>query len=126
MIVATHHPNTFYMNPICNTDTISNLKIDRQNHPTNLIGNVQCIMILGQSDICLLFAVRSIELSVTREATTATVSPDECVNLGSLDIIQLLDGIFYLPLVRSDVNDEHKGVVLLNLLHRRLRVQGTN
>ncbi len=49
--------------------------------------------------------------------------PDERVHLSRLNIIQLLHRILDLPLVRLDVNNEHQRVVLLNLLHRRFRVQ---
>ena len=52
-------------------------------------------------------------------------SPDESVNLGSLDIVQLLHGVLDLTLVSLDVDDEHQGVVFLNLLHRGLSVQWT-
>ena len=50
-------------------------------------------------------------------------SPDEGVNLRGLNIVQLLNSILDLTLVRLDVNDENESVVLLNLLHRRLRVK---
>ena len=50
-------------------------------------------------------------------------SPDEGVDLGSLNIVQLLNSLLDLTLVRLDVDNEDKGVVLLNLLHGRLRVQ---
>lgn len=44
--------------------------------------------------------------------------PDESVNLSSLDVVQLLHSILDLTLVGLDVNNENKGIVLLNLLHR--------
>jgi len=49
--------------------------------------------------------------------------PDEGVDLDGIDIIQLLEGLLDLPLVRLDVDNEDKGVVLLNLLHRALSVE---
>lgn len=49
--------------------------------------------------------------------------PDQRVNLDSIDIIQLLQRLLDLPLVALDVHDKHKSVVLLDLLHRALRVQ---
>ena len=52
--------------------------------------------------------------------------PDQSVDLDSLDIVKLLDGILDLTLVRLDVNDEDEGVVLLDLLHGRLGVQRVN
>ena len=49
--------------------------------------------------------------------------PDERVDLGGLDIVELLHRVLDLALVRADVSDEDEGVVLLDLLHGRLRVQ---
>lgn len=63
------------------------------------------------------------EISLSCEAPVHVNSPDECVDLRGLDVVQLLDGILDLTLIRLDINDEDQGVVLLNLLHRRLRVQ---
>ena len=50
--------------------------------------------------------------------------PDEGVDLGDVDIVQLLDGSLDLVLVGLDVADEDKGVVVLDLLHSRLGRQG--
>ena len=50
-------------------------------------------------------------------------APDERVDLGGLHVPQLLDGVLDLTLVRTNVDDEDESVVLLNLLHRALRVQ---
>ena len=50
--------------------------------------------------------------------------PDECVDFGDIDVVHLLDGMFDLVLVGLDVNDEHQCVVVLDLLHGRLRRQG--
>lgn len=52
------------------------------------------------------------------------VSPDECVDFGDVDVVQLLDSVLDLMLVCLDVNDEHQRVVVLNLLHGRLCRQG--
>lgn len=49
-----------------------------------------------------------------------TIGPDEGIDLLGLDIIQASHGILDLLLVSADVNNEHKGVVVLNLLHGRL------
>lgn len=49
--------------------------------------------------------------------------PDEGVDLVGLDVVELLDGVADLALVRLDVNDEDEGVVVLDLLHRRLSVE---
>lgn len=51
------------------------------------------------------------------------VVPDEGVDLGSVNVVQLLHGILDLSLVASDINDEYQGVVLFDLLHRRLRIE---
>jgi hypothetical protein len=50
--------------------------------------------------------------------------PDEGVDLSSLDVVQGLNGLLYLSLVRGDIDDENKGVVLLNLLKGGLGGQG--
>lgn len=49
--------------------------------------------------------------------------PDEGVDLGSLNIIETLDGILDLVLVGLNVNEESQGVVFLNLLHGSLGVE---
>jgi len=49
--------------------------------------------------------------------------PDKSVDLGSLDIIETLDGILDLVLVGLDINEESQGVVFLNLLHGSLGVE---
>ena len=49
--------------------------------------------------------------------------PDQCVNLHAIHIIQLLQRLLDLPLVRLDIADEDQRIVLLNLLHRTLRIQ---
>jgi hypothetical protein len=50
--------------------------------------------------------------------------PDEGVDLDGVNVVQLLKSSLDLSLVRLDVHDEHQGVVLLDLLHGALRVQG--
>ena len=47
-------------------------------------------------------------------------SPDESVDLSGLDVVHAVDGILDLPLVAAHVNDENKGVVVLDLLHGAL------
>jgi hypothetical protein len=49
--------------------------------------------------------------------------PDHGVDLDSVHVVQLLEGLLDLPLVGLDINDEDKGVVLLDLLHRALGVE---
>ena len=54
----------------------------------------------------------------------AVFSPDQRVDLADLDVVQLLHSRLDLVLVGFDVGHEHEGVVVLDLLHRRLRRQG--
>jgi len=69
--------------------------------------NVQSIHIGRELGISLLGAVWS----------------DESVDLDGVDIIHFLDGCLDLWLVGFDVDNEHEGVVLLNLLHCALSVE---
>lgn len=54
----------------------------------------------------------------------ADAIPDQCVDLDCVHVVELLQRLLDLPLVRSDIHDEHQCVVLLNLLHRALGVEG--
>lgn len=74
---------------------------------TDLVGNVQGVLVSGQSDECLLLSVGA----------------DEGVDVGSLNVVQLLEGGLDLPLVGGTGNDEDKSVDLLDLLHGRLGVE---
>ena len=49
--------------------------------------------------------------------------PNQSVNFGRLDVIQLLHRILNLPLIRLEVGDKNEGIVLLDLLHRGLGIQ---
>lgn len=49
--------------------------------------------------------------------------PDQCVDLDGVNVVQLLESLLDLALVGLDVDDENQRVVLLDLLHRTLRVQ---
>lgn len=51
-------------------------------------------------------------------------SPDQSVDFGDVDVVQLLDSVFDLVFVRLDVHNEHQRVVVLDLLHGRLGGQG--
>lgn len=51
------------------------------------------------------------------------VIPDEGVDLDGINVIELLQRLLDLSLVGLDINDENKGVVLLNLLHGALGVE---
>lgn len=48
--------------------------------------------------------------------------PDECVDLGALNVVHAVDCCLDLALVGACVDDEDEGVVVLNLLHGRLCV----
>jgi hypothetical protein len=74
---------------------------------THAVGNLQSVVVGGEADVSLLCAVRA----------------DQGVNLGSLNVVQLLDSVLDVPLVGLEVNDEDQGVVVLNLLHGRLGVE---
>lgn len=89
---------------------------------TYLVGNLQSIVISRQPNVRLLPAVGSTN-QLQSYPTVAIDSPDQSVDLGSLNIIQLLDGILDVSLVRLQVYDKHQCVVLLNLLHCRLGVE---
>jgi hypothetical protein len=58
---------------------------------------------------------------VTQQATNI---PDQCVYTISLDIVQSLDSLLDLVLVGTKIDNEDKGVVVLNLLHGALGGQG--
>lgn len=50
--------------------------------------------------------------------------PDECVDFGDVNVVQLLDSVFDLVFVGLDIHNEYKRVVVLNLLHGGLCCQG--
>ena len=92
---------------------------------THLVRNVQRIVVGRQADVRLLFAVgTAVRMSNQRVSLhIGEDSPDEGVDLRSLDVVELLHRVLDLALVRTDVGDEDESVVLLNLLHCRLSVQ---
>lgn len=97
------------------------------NSSTDLVGNVQSVVVGGQSDVGLLPAVRSEGFVANQSSahipTPILDSPDQSPDLGGLNIVQLLDGVLDLPLVALQVDDEDQGVVVLDLLHSALGVQ---
>ena len=50
--------------------------------------------------------------------------PNKSIDLHSVDIIKFLKSQFNLTLVRLHIHDENQSVVLLDLLHRALGVEG--
>ena len=63
-------------------------------------------------------------LILSRKQDLLFLSPDEGIDLGDVDVVQLLDGGLDLVLVGLDVADEDQGVVVLDLLHGGLGRQG--
>lgn len=57
---------------------------------------------------------------VSTLVTSMSYSPDQCVDLGDINVIQLLDGLFDLWFVCPFVHNEHQSVVVFDLLHGRL------
>ena len=53
-------------------------------------------------------------------------APDQSVDLNTLYVVQLLNGVLDLPLVCLDIDNENQGVVLFNPLHGRLSVEGVD
>lgn len=49
--------------------------------------------------------------------------PDQGVDLEGVNVVELLEGALDLGLVGLDIDDEDKGVVLLDLLHGALSVE---
>jgi hypothetical protein len=68
---------------------------------SNLVGNFQCVCILGQLNKSLLLAIRS----------------NQSVDLLNLDIVKLGNSIFDLILVGTDITNEDECVVGFDLLH---------
>jgi len=85
------------------TDRTANIARKRLDD-ANLVRNIEGIVVLGQTNICLLLAI----------------GPDEGVDLGGVDVVHLFDGLLDLDLAGAHINNEHKCVVLLDLLHGRL------
>ena len=93
---------------------------------SNLVSNIQSIMVGSQSYVSFLFSIGTkIKMSITTQLSMKEEKeiPNESVHFGGLDIIQFLHSILDLTLIGLDVDDEHKRIMLLNLLHCRLRIQ---
>lgn len=60
------------------------------------------------------------EQSIKHMRKKCRVLPDQGIDFLYLDVIHFLHCIFYLLLVSMNVNNENKGIVVLNLLHCRL------
>lgn len=84
-------------------------------------------MVRGQPYIRLLLSVRAFQ-EITHQKSGLIFllpqdSPNKSVDFRSLHIPKLLHRVFDLTLVRLEVDEENERVVLLNLFHRRFRVQ---
>ena len=49
--------------------------------------------------------------------------PDQCVDIGTVNLVHHFDRVFDLAFVRLEVHDENESVVVLDFLHGRLRSQ---
>lgn len=91
-------------------------------------GNVKSIDIGGKTGEGLLGSVRAKEYMLAFNPSiysqTSKNIPDKSVDLDGVNIVQLLKSLLDLALVGLDVDDEDEGVVLLDLLHGALSVQG--
>lgn len=97
---------------------------------SNLVGNIKSVSISSQTDISLLLTIRSVENTnnqyqqvITRSRRGLINIPDEGVDLGGINVVELLDGVLDLSLVSLDIDEENKGVIILELLHGSLSVK---
>jgi len=74
----------------------------------NLVGDLKSVAILGE----------------LHERLLESVGADQSVDTDNLNIIQAGNSGLNLALVGAEVNNEHKGVVVLDLLHGSFRGQG--
>jgi hypothetical protein len=68
----------------------------------NLVSLIKSVVVPRQLDVCLLLSI----------------GPDQGVDLGNVDLVQLLDGRLDVVLVGLSVYQEDQSVAVLNLLHR--------
>ena len=81
--------------------------VDAFSHNTDLVGDIQSVLLSRDHDISLLEAVGS----------------DECVDSRDLDVIEFLASFLDHWLVSSSVNDEHQCIVVFNGLDGALSAQ---
>ena len=105
MSYGNHHKSivVIFYNSILQTCVIlfscSSISLD----DTNLVGNIKSIVILAESYVSLL----------------QSLGGDEGVYSVGFNSIKFLDGIFDLTLVALNINNENKGVRVLDQLHGR-------
>lgn len=75
---------------------------------TNLVSNIQGIVILGELNVGLFKSVGS----------------NKSVDLGGVDIVQSLNSLLDLVFVGAEVNDEDESVVIFDVLHGAFRSKG--
>jgi hypothetical protein len=68
----------------------------------DLVSLIKSVVVPRQLDVCLLLSI----------------GPDQGVDLGNVDLVQLLDGRLDVVLVGLSVYQEDQSVAVLNLLHR--------
>ncbi len=74
--------------------------------------------------LAIAFSERTIMSDTIRARSPKGIIPDEGVDLDGVNVVQLLQSLLDLALVGLDVDDEDEGVVLLDLLHGTLGVEG--
>lgn len=105
------------------TSCIFNKHLSKLNAKTDFL---QCIdsSSMSHSLFTLLLNVSKCHAKKIGFYRASQVSPDECVDFGDIDIVQLLDSMFNLMFVCLDIHNEYKCVVVFNFLHSRLCRQG--
>mmetsp|Transcript_12349 Transcript_12349/g.18506 ORF Transcript_12349/g.18506 Transcript_12349/m.18506 type:complete len:202 (+) Transcript_12349:50-655(+) len=87
-------------------ETVAVVKTSKASHldDADAVGDLKGVVVAGEAHVSLLQAVGA----------------DEGVDLLALDLVHATDSRLDLALVGKLVDDEHQGVVVLDLLHRRL------
>ena len=70
-------------------------------YDSDFVGNIESIIVCGQSHISLLRSSRS----------------DQCIDFSHLDVVQFLDCQFDLRFACTNVSDKHQCVVVFDFLH---------
>ena len=96
---------------------------------SNFAGNIQSIVVWGQTYISLLLTIRpkknKKKIIDTKKIRINQVThiPDQRVNFAHFNVVQLLDSGFDLMLVSLQVGNKDQGVVVFNLFHSRFSGQ---
>ncbi len=81
-----------------------------RSHNSNLVGDLESVVILGQDNVGLLLAAGS----------------DESIDLADFDRVKILDGLLNQRLGGTLVNDENESVVVFNSLDSALGGSGVS